>query len=294
MDCAKLIDNANGIVGEDITLMIDAEEHRQCIADPVSPNTFIKQASQGPFFTICYRQKDIGQVEAKGNYWFPRTLGDWKPVPGSWSINKMHPSGNGPCTNFVGFNSNMATQHEPAFCVFPTSPCQEDPPAPMASCEIELEEEPFIVNEAFHSGINFIKNEQLEMGENLLTPVSELKGNAEVLEVVCKNFVNMAYAIVETNPVHRSPVRWREDSKVTTFERSVTLSPNPAANFVQLTCLGQFTVSVVDGLGRIYLDETAENLTDIDTKNWPAGMYFAKIKSLDQAIMVQKVLIVQR
>ncbi len=294
MDCAKLIDNANGIVGEDITLMIDAEEHRQCIADPVSPNTFKKQANQGPFFTICYRQKDVGQVEAKGNYWFPHTLGDWRPVPGSWSITKMHPNGNGPCTNFVGFNSNMATQHEPAFCVFPTNPCQEDPPAPMASCEVELEEEPFIVNEAFHSGINFIKNEQLEMGENLLTPVSELKGNAEVLEVVCKNFVNMAYAIVETNPVPRSPVRWREDAKISTFERSVILSPNPAANFVQLICPGQFTVSVVDGLGRIYVDQTAENLTIIDTKNWPEGVYFAKIKSLDQATLVQKVLIVQR
>lgn len=295
MDCAKLIDNANGIVGEEITLMIDAEENRQCVTDPVAPNIFKKQANQGPFFSICYRLKDIGQVEAKANYWFPHTQGNWTPMPGSWDIRRMLSSNGPPCSDFVGFNSSMAVQNEPIACTFPTIPCQGgEIPAPLADCEIEFENEPIVVHEEFHSGINAIKNEQMEIGEALLAPVSSLKGNLGTsLAGVCKNFVEMAYAIVETN-VGRPSVRRREASFGSQSDDEVSIAPNPSADFVRVKCLGHFDIAVIDGLGRIVWEQSAEDLATIHTNRWPTGIYTIKIQSQTQRKQVQKTLVVQR
>jgi len=294
MDCAKLIDNANGIVGEDITLMVDAEENRQCITDPVSPNTFKRQANQGPFFSICYNQKDIGQVEAKANYWFPHNPGDWKPIPGSWMLHKVLQGGNGQCTDFVGFNSNLAVQNEPPGCTYPTFPCQHgEPPAPLAECEILLENEPFIVQEEFHSGINAIKGENLELGETLLTPVSELKGElGNALNGVCKNLVEMAYAIIETEVESRPSVRWRAGRNDRGLDDAVSIAPNPAANFVQLGCSGQFLIHVVDGLGSVVWDESAEDFVVLNTRSWPTGVYIIRVQAAGK--QVQKTLVIQR
>ena len=64
MDCARLLDNATGVLGNDVTLNIDA-------SGDVKPNHF-RTFFGSPLFKICYAQLAgiIGdEIDAKDNYW---------------------------------------------------------------------------------------------------------------------------------------------------------------------------------------------------------------------------------
>lgn len=292
MDCARLINNGVGIQGTDIILLIDAEENRKCIDDPLAPNTFIKGSSV--FFDICYSllSSPALSINAKGNFWEPHLSGNFQPVPGDWWLFRTAVN-NPPCKALVPFDPSNAAEFQPLDCPVPTTPCNPPgtpgrPAAPNAQCEVVIEGDAYKAHKDFHEGMEAIQVEDFDQADTLFSAVAELHGVfGQALDMTCQNYINMAHAIFPDDPAKPNKVSKAAlaDPRVQDITFSnVVLMPNPATDQVWLVLpSGNPNVLIYNDLGQVMYQNVWSGKLGVSVKDWKPGMYIVRINA-DSAV----------
>lgn len=122
MDCARLLNNSMGILGEDIRLMIDPTVFAQQNGTPANPNAFTLAPSgsgANKYFKICYHDfPSPGQpIPAKMNYWGKVSGGitSLNPTPLA-DVDLKRPQGAATCAANVTMDVSGAVTRPPVGC----------------------------------------------------------------------------------------------------------------------------------------------------------------------------------
>jgi hypothetical protein len=91
------------------------------------------------------------------------------------------------------------------------------------------------------------------------------------------------------------PIQVRSDNKPTAQVHGINISPNPASDFLTVSC-ENFDVHtrfrLIDMVGRVWLDmPVTQNVETIELKGCVPGIYFAQILNGERLIATPKVII---
>jgi len=289
MDCARLINNGQGIFGDDIRLLIDPEVIAKQNGTPANPNIFTLReigSNANKYFNICYKQfPSPGQpIPAKMNYWGVGTVASGgitiaNPAPLT-DIVLNRPLGNTPCASPVAMDVSSAVTRPPVGCDMeefcdPNSNCLED-------CSI-----PFLtggsttVKSRFVQGYEQLKEEQFDNARSDFGDVAGLWQpdlTDDGYDQYCQTLIHASRSLSEggapnllrSTPVHRFPAG------------TVRIQPNPTfGTFSVALPAANCTLRVWDAYGRmVYEQINASGATFVDASGWATGMYAVEVTSV--------------
>jgi len=109
MNCVSMINNDVGVEGLDVLLDIDAYHHAQATDDRIRPNQLFT-SSQNRLFNICYAERDISLISARGNDWGVSGPNN------NWHLFKSLSSASGCASRFnqIPIDQSLARSYDPA------------------------------------------------------------------------------------------------------------------------------------------------------------------------------------
>ena len=309
MNCSELVDNFTGVNGTDVVLYID----NGVLASGNGANVYKTMSDENSkIFEICYYQRDIRSINARGNYWNTHNSNPGQaPSPFAYSIK------NRACSE----NVNLVTA--PLVAQYPTllscsSTVVGNPGDPMlgtpydrfsvtncTECLLNRNGQQYALHTQFGAAIESFDNEQYETAESQMLPLAEITtAERDLMTTNCKLYVDVArcmtYASSTGGAARLSGGTWVESalaSKQAVVENSaMTIIPNPASGvFVVslLTTQQGYDLDVIDVLGRlVYTERDNMGQFTIAAVNWSSGLYSVVVKDHSTGkVMTSKVVI---
>jgi hypothetical protein len=280
MNCARIINAASCIKGEDIELLIDpAIWNTSGGSNSLNPNTFIKWDNHGPntgfYLDICYRQKTspTSPVPASNNFW--GQISGWGLVPdlfpnGSMSV--FRGTDGSPCSTAVPVNTANSTGKQPRGCSIEEfcdagEDCSDDCPLLLINGQSPT------VRSRFMEGMEEVENEEYETAQDIFGEVATLWQPVlpSTMTEVCHNLVNAARSLSEGEGSNRPGERSNS-----TGAGPLKAWPNPASTELRLEhpASAQW-LRVSDTFGRLVYEQGLNgNTTILNIEQWPSGVYF--------------------
>ncbi len=299
IDCANLINNNEGVIGEDILLQVDAinnATHRP--NQTISPNTFINGANPYTFddiFQICYIQRDADVVYARQNVWE-----NGEPDPITDFDNHDVNSSNG-CTFKFNKVDNMIWNPVAEFIVDcplpPRTPGYTDnggltqPPifGSTETCIIDGGASSTLLHDQWARGWERFYAEDLDGASTWLNPVASVPNTMrDTMSSSCRKYIDQARVL--TNAIAtiqgNSPAKpggisdsfkqsnWNEDPSENGLSE-LFVSPNPARDVIQIRLDNQspFHYRIISTMGMLMQDGSLQTHLSVDVHTWPEGMY---------------------
>lgn len=281
MDCARLINNNQGIFGDDIRLLIDPQVIAKQNGTPVNPNVFIVRetgSNVNKYFNICYKQfPNPGQpIPAKMNYWGFNGVATGgiivqNPDPLT-DITLMRPLGQQPCTAVVMMDVSSPVTRPPAGCSIEEfcevgNDCLEDCPTAFVASNATT------VKGRFMEGYDNLKDEQFDQARSDFGDVAGL-WQPDLTDVgydqYCQALIHAgrSLAVGGSDLQRKTPVR-------TSPVSNINVLPNPATNSFSVSLPPDpCTLRVWDTFGHlVYEQDKSSNTAVIDASGWANGIY---------------------
>ena len=284
MDCAKLLDNGTGVLGDDVTLNIDA-------SGELKPNHY-RTVTGSPLFDICYGQLTgiIGdEIDAKDNFWegdiYYRIYNPSLPYSSGCGyvygdvtliIDPQAPdpscgSPNGPSNP----NNTAPFPHTPAHYFTGDDPNCED------NHQLTLYDTYWDAYDAYlqetHNGAS-----DRALSDSLFFEIASIPdslGQSYILK--CQQLIHFARSRVDSLS---SPLNYIHDGKNQAENRilpkreGLIVFPNPAKNEVTVRLRpGHYDLRVFNAYGVQVFKTIASADVRIEIEDWPQGLYFVEV-----------------
>lgn len=300
MDCARLLNNSMGILGEDIRLMIDPTVFAQQNGTPANPNAFTLAPSgsgANNYFKICYRGfPSPGQpIPAKMNYWGKVSGGitSLNPTPLA-DVDLKRPQGAATCAANVTMDVSGAVTRPPVgcdieeFCDPNGGGCVDDCVTLLTGLSTAT------VKGKFMDGYGQLKSEQFDAARDDFGDVAALWQpdlTDDGLDQYCQSLIHASRSLSEGGWAGQPRSQPR---RADNLGEALLVQPNPAANSFTLTLPDTpCALRVWDTFGRMAHEQTgASGSVTVDVSAWAAGVYFAEV--IDGELRRQAKVVVQR
>lgn len=287
--CGWIIQNATGILGEDILLDIDAITHAINEADEEQPNRFDGNTTQA--IDVCYDYFDDTYISntllAKGNYWSGGAA----------------PSGSDVTT---GFNANCNDITTDASLYVSSTPANCDCPANCTDIEDEEELTLRMTNNSCGYYINEQGGGRISIAEkyqeayqlflandfnyayqkfNWIKNRVEAEYPQGLPDGICKDLYAKAYwykdQMAEIAEVHCQYPFYERTVEDNTIIPQFSVFPNPAQNTVTITCteIGEAEYTIFSASGIRIHNGRFEGSTQLQLENYASGIYFIQLQT---------------
>lgn len=305
LDCANLLNNGEGVIGEDVLLQVDAQGNAaQHPNQAVTPNTFVNgpnPLTTDDIFQICYDERDADPVLARQNVW-----GNGTPDPATdFDDHDLGSAPNG-CTFTFNKVDNVVTDPVAQFVI----DCPIPPRAPGFVDNGGLTQPPIFgstetcllggaasipAHDAWARGLERFFAEDLDASSTWLDPVAGVSESVrDTASLSCRHYIDVARVLVDAIDRVRNQVPARTHSGADgnagldwdgdmsgTIQASIELFPNPAVDVLDIRfgegAAGRFRI--VNGMGLVMHDAGISNAIRLDLYSWPEGMY--EVQAMD-------------
>lgn len=312
MNCSELVDNFTGVKGSDVVLYIDngakaTGNGANVFQTPSDDNTKV--------FDICYYQRDINSINARGNYWNTHnSLPGKTPSPFAYNIR------NRSCSEDVSLVTAPLIAQYPTLQSCNSTTTTGNPGDPVLAtpydrfsvdncteCLLYKNGLQYALHQQFGTALESFDNEQFETSEQQFAPLAAISSaERDLMSTNCKLYIDIAKCMtyVPSNSIgaRSETENWVSGAVKADGQREngFTVFPNPTINnFTVSMKLGNsnFDLKVKNILGQVMLNE--ENITGatkmIPTNNWESGIYSVEVKdNITGKTMTNKVVVLKQ
>ncbi len=311
-DCATFINNRQGIVGNDIALMLDSQNTSIWSEDTDTPNAFVRDndpkggnGSTMDHIRVCYGLKSVASSIPMTNNWWAtststgNTVFDLAPEP---FISLL-------TVNCDGVAAVGAITPRPAtvpdFCPVEGKPGNFGNNEPQTDCTTginALTGEERSVNWQWHEAYYQLKTEPLsELGVDLFRPVADLwQPDLSSYSDNCQQYIATARAIVDGVDDAMgmdTGARPSERKNAALWKSSISLkvAPNPAQESVNIILpFNTVHLTVMDMNGRVVLQQNQpDKWINASVRDWSGGLYVVRAGLLDGSFVTTKLAVVK-
>jgi hypothetical protein len=311
-DCATFINNRQGIVGNDIALMLDSQNTSIWSEDTDTPNAFVRDndlkggnGTTMDHIRVCYGLKSVASSIPMTNNWWATststgsTVFDLAPEP---FISLLTVNCDGVAA--VGaINPRPATV--PDFCPVEGKPGNFGNNEPQTDCTTEINAltgEERSVNWQWHEAYYQLKTEPLsELGVDLFRPVADLwQPDLSSYSDNCQQYIATARAIVDGVDDAMgmdTGARPSERKNAALWKSSISLkvAPNPAQESVNIILpFNTVHLTVMDMNGRVVFQQNQpDKWINASVRDWSGGLYVVRAELVDGSFVTTKLAVVK-
>jgi Secretion system C-terminal sorting domain len=281
MDCARLIENAAAIKGQDI---IFSAYTRNGTANVFTRN--INNPS-GLFIESIFQNRFDTELWLHGNYWNGTTPAT-TPVNSSWSFLTRYNFPQ-PAQDWVGtihINPDLRTsEFDPAVqgCGGIMLRGGQDDPLSKKTI-VKMNGVLYDVKKQYDAALRILKKDKFKNALNTFRPIAQIPRNIrDTASATVKHFVDMARALTLNMGVQTRSVSsngWLSEAIVGIAkpENALVLSPNPANEQFEITLpQGNYDIQVFDALGKLVFNKNTEGVATVDVRTWQNGIYIVNL-----------------
>lgn len=309
-DCAAFVNNRQGIVGSDITLMLDSQNSSIWSGDTDTPNAFVRDGDPHGGTTqdhvrVCYLNKSAPPSRLMRNNW--------------WAI--FDPGTNGTLFDpnpdpFISLFDNTCSkiavmevieprpQRLPEFCPVEMRPDdygRNDGDTDCTTTVKTSDGQERSVNWQWHEGFYQLKTDlQAGMGVELLRPVADLwSRDLSNYGDNCQQYIASARAIVDgVDAAQQLDLRSKPSARKTNSDNArigMTAVPNPAQEVTNINLPpNAIGLSLFDLHGKlIFHQKQPGRQVVVPVKNWNPGTYVACAQMEDGTVVTIKVAVIR-
>lgn len=295
MDCAKLLDNGTGVLGNDIFLNIDA-------SGELKTNHF-SNTSGSKLFNICYNQigGTVGtQIDAKNNFWEGTVSYSLYNQSAPGFISCSYPTGNILLNRVPLALSNDCSSGIPDTEVpEPDTPSDgftgDNPNCKKASGKAIYS----TYWDAYKAYLveSYNQSSQRTASDNLYQEIASIPSAMSAnYDPKCKQQIHVAKSRVATSGslLAVSPPNNIEASTAVVPSSAFHIYPNPAKQGFSISAEeGLYELTIADAFGRKILKKTCGGSMMVDSSVWANGIYFVRMRSLQTGYTAEAKVLVQ-
>jgi Secretion system C-terminal sorting domain len=316
-DCATFINNGQGIVGNDIALMLDSQNTSTWSEDTDTPNAFVrdnnpKGGTTTDHIRVCYGLKSAAASALMRNNWWatynPNTNAtDFDPAPAPF-ISLLTVT----CDNVAAIGAITPRPATiPDFCPVEGKPGNFGINEPKTDCTIGTKAvtgiyavtgEEKSVNWQWHEAYYQLKTEPLsELGVDLFRPVADLwQPDLSSYSDNCQQYIATARAIVDGLDDAMgmdTGARPSERKNAALWKSSISLkvAPNPAQESVNIILpFNTVHLTVMDMNGRVVFQQNQpDKWINASVRDWSGGLYVVRAELVDGSFVTTKLAVVK-
>lgn len=295
MDNSEMLDNDYGILGLDITLMLDGTNLQQHWLDGVSPNVFVRPEDWGApetgYINVRHIQKSpYANNLLRKNFWGISSGNTIYPDNNPESFIKLSDVN---CDPVVTPNVNPKSNMPPRPC-FDYEFVSTGYPGGGADSECSVPSNGGTyptINEQFHTAYHEFIEGNYDVAESLFEPVADLWTNdLSSYAKNCAQYIAVARAIV---PGANAAMRPSANRAVN--NQTLHITPNPANNFVTVQLPeGKWLVSLIDYTGVVVAEGQYDQYAVFDASAIAGGVYLVKAQSTESDRFLSEILLIAR